>query len=243
MPARPLTHTRAFAHGFRDGLSVPGFVLISSFLGFGALIRQSEFTLFQGLLSTATGWALPAQIAMVELYTAGASFLVIALAVALTNVRLLPMTVVLMPILRSRSTPRWVPYVVVHWLAITGWAQALRVCPELPRPVRISYFMGFSMVLWPGAMLGTMLGYYLAGSVPLAISLGLVFLNPIYFMLVFASDLRIKTRVWALCLGAVLGPVLHLYLPDMSLLVTGLVAGSLAFVIGGGLSRKKQGNS
>lgn len=214
-------------------------MLISSFLGFGALIRQSEFTLAQGLLSTATGWALPGQIAMVELYTTGASFLVIALAVALTNVRLLPMTVVLMPVLRSATTPRWLPYVVVHWVAITGWAQALRVCPGMPRPVRLPYFMGFSMVLWPGALLGTLIGYHLAGSVPLALSLGLVFLNPIYFMLVFAADLRIRTRVWALGLGALLGPVLHLYLPDLSLLVTGLVAGSLGFVFGGGLSGKR----
>lgn len=211
-------------------------MLISSFLGFGALIRQSEFTLFQGLLSTATGWALPAQIAMIELYATGASFLVIAMAVALINIRLLPMTVVLMPVLRSASTPRWLPYIVVHWVAITGWAQALRVCPDMPRSERIPYFMGFSMVLWPGALLGTLFGYYLAGSVPLAISLGLVFLNPIYFMLVFAADLRIRTRVWALGLGAILGPVLHLYLSDLSLLATSLIAGSLAFALDGGFS-------
>ena len=64
---------------------------------------------------------------------------------------------------------------------------------------------------------------------PAEVTLGLVFLNPIYFMLVFAADARRRARVLALVLGALAGPSLYLVATDWSLLLTGLIAGSLAF--------------
>ncbi|HEY9548343.1 MAG TPA: branched-chain amino acid ABC transporter permease, partial [Kiloniellaceae bacterium] len=50
-----------------------------------------------------------------------------------------------------------------------------------------------------------------------------------YFMLVFVADARHRARVLALVAGALTGPPLHLLSPDWGLLLTGLVAGSLAF--------------
>jgi predicted branched-subunit amino acid permease len=61
------------------------------------------------------------------------------------------------------------------------------------------------------------------------VTLGLVFLNPIYFMLVFVADARHRARILALVVGAVTGPPLHLVSPDWGLLATGVLAGSLAF--------------
>ena len=62
-------------------------------------------------------------------------------------------------------------------------------------------------------------------------TLGLVFLNPLYFMLLFTADLMRKERGLALVLGAVLGPLFHLVSPDWGLLATGLIGGTLAFTI------------
>ena len=54
-------------------------------------------------------------------------------------------------------------------------------------------------------------------------------MNPIYFMLVFAGDVRFRPRVYSLAIGAVLGPLTFLMTPNWSLLVTGVIGGSLGY--------------
>jgi predicted branched-subunit amino acid permease len=232
---------RAVGGGMRDALGVPSIVLGASFVGFGALVRQAELTVWHGLFSSATAWALPGQVALVELYSVGASLLAVALAVALTNARLLPMTIALMPLLRAPGRPRWQYYVAANWIAVTGWAAQMRKAPYIPAEQRLPYFGGFAALLWSSTMIGTAVGFFLASHVPPSVSLGLVFLNPIYFMLVFAAEWRQRSRALALGFGAVTGPVLHLLTPDWGLLLTGVLAGSLAFAVDRSLARRAEG--
>ncbi|NIA68205.1 AzlC family ABC transporter permease [Pelagibius litoralis] len=215
--------------GLQHALGVPALVLGASYLGFGSLIHGAGLDVWHGLFSTFTGWALPGQIILVELYSLGASVLIVAAAVAMTNARLLPMTVALMPYLRAPGTPRWRYYLFAHYIAVTGWAAAMRHCPDLPEPQRLPYFAGFAVTLWSMTLVTTAVGFYLADLLPGYITLGLVFLNPIYFMLVFVADARHRARILALAFGAVCGPLLHLVSPDWGLPLTGLLAGSLAF--------------
>lgn len=217
--------------GARAALGLPAWVLGAGFLGFGSLCRQAGVSLWLGLASTATGWALPGQIALIELYVVGASLLAVTLAVGLTNARLLPMTVALIPELRHEGTPRWRYYLAAHFVAVTAWTIAMQRCPTLPREQRMPYFVGFGAALWLVSIAATGIGFALAGFVPNTVTLGLVFLNPIYFMLIFVADFRYRGRALALGLGAVVGPVLHLVDPDWGLLMTGLLAGSVAFAI------------
>jgi predicted branched-subunit amino acid permease len=221
----------AAAAGLRHAAAAPVIVLGASYLGFGALCRQSGLELWHGVLSTATGWALPGQIALVELYAVGASMLAMALAVALSNARLLPMTVTLMPLLRAPRWPGWTYFAAAHFVAVTGWAAAMRVCPSIPPEQRLPYFTAFAALLWTTTLATTAAGYLLAGAVPGYVSLGLVFLNPIYFMLVFAGDADRRMRALALGLGALCGPLVHLLEPDWGLLITGVVAGSAAYAL------------
>lgn len=218
--------------GARLAVGVPAAVLGASYLGFGALVQQVDLAIWHALFSIATGWALPGQVALVELYADGASILAIAAAVALTNARLLPLAITLMPLLRAPGTPRWQHYLAAHWIAVTGWALAMRDCPAMPPVQRLPFFMGINLTLWTASMLGAGLGFALAGTVPGYVTLGLVFLNPVYFMLVVAGDVRGVARVLAAVLGAVAGPLLYLATPDWSLLLTGVGAGSLAYLIG-----------
>lgn len=215
--------------GARGAFGVPLLVLGSSFVGFGALVKETGLELWHGLVSTATTWALPGQIVMIELYALGAPLLVILTAVTLTSVRLLPMTLALLPIIRSAERPRWQYYYVAHFIAVTGWSVAMRECPKMPREARLPYFAGFTAVFCTVCMVTTSAGFFLAGMVPLFVTLGLVFLNPIYFMLVFAADVRHPPRVFALFFGAIIGPPLHIVSPDWGLLATGLIAGSAGF--------------
>ncbi|HZH26006.1 MAG TPA: AzlC family ABC transporter permease [Azospirillaceae bacterium] len=220
------------AGAVREAAGLPSLVLGASYLGFGSVVHQSGLDVWHGLVSTLTAWALPGQIAAIELYATGASLAVIALAVALTNARLFPMTVSLMPRLRHPGLPRWRMYLYAHLVAVTGWAFAMRRAPALPVEHRAAYFVAFAGTIWAASLVCTVVGFLLAGSVPGPVALGLVFLNPIYFMLVFAADARGAARILSLVLGAALGPPLHALSPGWGLMVTGLVAGSLAFAAG-----------
>jgi predicted branched-subunit amino acid permease len=219
----------ALFSGAREALGLPALVLGASYVGFGSLVRESGLALWLGLVSTASGWALPGQVVVIELYGVGASLLAVALAVGLTNARLLPMAVTLMPLLRRPGDAPWRYYVAGHLVAVTGWAAAMLRCPAMSRDLRLPWFVGFAVVLWLVSLAGTAAGYLLAEMMPDPVTLGLVFLNPVYFMLLFAADYRRRSRACALAAGAVLGPLLHLLVPDWGLLLTGLAAGSFAF--------------
>jgi len=224
--------------GMRRAAGVPAIVLGASFIGFGALVHQTGLSVWHALFSTATGWAQPGQVALFELYGLGASILVIAAAVTLTSVRLLPMAVTFVPLVRSPGTPRWHYYLAANWVAVTPWAFAMRDCPRMPVEQRLPYFMGFACTLWAITLGTTAFGFALAGAVPLPVTLGLVFINPIYFMLMTAADVRSRARILAATLGAAGGPALYLLTPDWSLLLAGVGAGSLGFLLGGGFRRR-----
>ncbi|WP_374314498.1 AzlC family ABC transporter permease [Dongia sp.] len=225
---------KARVSGMRAAIGAPALVLGASYVGFGAFVHQSGLTLFQGLASTTTGWALPGQIAMIEIFAVGGSILAAAIAVGLANARLLPMVVTLLPILRrgdGQAKPRLIHYLSAHFIALTGWAVAMQRAPDMPPDQRLPFFLGFTSVIWSATVLATALGYFLVGILPAPVTLGLVFLNPLYFMLLFTADLVRRERGLALMLGAVMGPLFHLASPDWGLLATGLIGGTLAFLL------------
>lgn len=229
MPA--VGRRRAALSGLREACGVPGLILGASFLGFGSLVASSHLPLWAGLVSSLGIWALPGQIALVETYALGATLVVSTVAVALTNARLLPMTVVLMPWLSRPGMPRWKLYVAAHFIAVTSWAVSMRRLPQIAEPIRLAWFLGFAGGLWAISFGATLLGFHLAGVVPRPVNLALVFLNPLYFLLLLGGDLSQRPRTFAIALGAVLGPLFHLLDADWGLLMTGLVAGTAAFLI------------
>jgi predicted branched-subunit amino acid permease len=237
LPTSFASRRAAFLGGMRESASTPALVLGASFLGFGSLCQQSGWTLPMSLVSTTTGWALPGQIALIELYGIGASAAAILLAVWLSGLRLLPMTLSLMPFLRHPGTPRWLYYLAAHFIAITAWATGMQRCPVLPSDQRLPFLFGFAIVLWSFSMIATAAGFFMVDWLPPSIGLGLLFLNPVYFMLVFSVDLVRPTRMLPLLLGAICGPIFHLLSPDWSLLLTGLFAGTAGFLLERPLTR------
>ncbi|WP_303982306.1 AzlC family ABC transporter permease [Dongia mobilis] len=215
-------------------VGAPALVLGASYVGFGAFVHQSGLTFFQGVASSITGWALPGQIALIEIFVAGGSLLAAAIAVGLANARLMPMVVTLLPILRegdAAPSPRLIHYLSAHFIALTGWAVAMQRCPDMNPRQRLPFFLGFTLVIWLSTVFCTALGFFLVEVLPPTVTLGLVFLNPLYFMLLFTIDIVRRDRRWALLIGVVLGPLLHMITPEWGLLITGLVGGSLAFLI------------
>lgn len=221
-----------WADGAREAFGAPGMVLCATFLGFGSLCRESGFSVDQSVASTFSGWALPGQIAMVELQAAGAPLYALALAVALANVRLMPMVTALVPVLSppGHRLAAWKLYLAAHLIAVTGWAGAMQRGPSLPPRARLGYFLGLAGVLWFLTMAATAIGFLAATAAPRPLALALVYLNPLYFLIVFLRDLGQPLRARALALGAVAGPPAHMIDPELGLVWAGLAAGTVAFL-------------
>ncbi len=223
----------AFLRGVMSAPTTPGlFILFFAMIGFGALARDAGFGAGEAVFITASLFQLPGQVALVDQFGRGATIAAAAFAVALTAIRLLPMTVVLMPYLRGSGLPRWLEYASVHFVAITAWVESLKRLPAIPVPLRLPFYLGFAGVLCVSTITATFVGYHVAGQVSPLVSAALLFLTPIYFVCSLVATSTSSADYWAVLIGTVLGPILFLYLPGLDLLLTGLIGGTLAYFIG-----------
>jgi predicted branched-subunit amino acid permease len=230
----------AWQGGARDALGIPALSLAAGFIGFGAIARESGMGLWVSVFSTVSVWAAPAQVLMVELYAAGASLTVILIGVAVANMRFLPMSAALMPVLGEGERRRWPLYLSAYYLAIMSWAFAMRRCPTLPHDQRVPYFAGFGVTMMLAGTPATWLGYMLAGMVPPEVTLGLIALPPVFLVLVFVDGVTDVPGRTALAGGAVMGPAVFLLSPHWSLILTGLTAGTVAYAVDRRRRRKER---
>jgi hypothetical protein len=128
--ARSGSATGAFLFGCRTAAtSVFALVITVTYIGFGALCHDYGFTVVWAMASTALQWAGPAQVILVTTLAAGAAPLEIAVAVGLSSVRLLPIVVALLPLVRGERTRPWQLVVPVHFMAVSVWIEAMRHAP------------------------------------------------------------------------------------------------------------------
>lgn len=220
----------ATGRGFRVAFSVPGLVLFATSIGFGALARDLDVTLIETLTLAAVMYATPAQVVMIDQLARGAALLAVAFSVTLTAVRLLPMTVTLMPLVRDGTRPLWMHLVAVHFCAITAWIEGHRRLPHLPAHVRLPFFIGLGFGLVMMTMTGSAAGHILAATLPPALSAALLFATPLYFLLSLIGNARVLADQLAVALGAALGPALYILVPGLDLFLAGVVGGTLAHV-------------
>lgn len=233
-----MTDGNACLAGARDAGGVPAAVLAAGMIGFGAFALDYGFNLWMAMLCTAGIWALPGQIVLLEMHSNGAPGYLTVLGVMLTGARFLPMTMSLMPVIRHPRHSRPTVYLAAHLVAMTGWAWAMRRCPEMPQERRLPYFIGFATACWAVSIVATAAGYFLAGWFPAPLRLGFVFLTPVYFFVILVGDARTPLAAWALACGAAAGPLFHLMSPEWSVPLSGLVGGTLAYFI-----QKKHGRT
>ena len=235
MPAPLLQNppSSAFA-AYRRGLratwtSVFSYVLFGTYIGIGALAHDFGFSILWAVLSTVLIWAGPAQVILISTLGAGASWIAVAVAVGLSGVRLLPMVVALLPLIRGPQVRTWQLVLPAHFTAISMWIEALRLLPDMPRPGRIGFCNGLGVGFMGSAVTATLVGFHLAGSLPPALAAALLFLTPISFLLsISRSSVRLSDRL-ALALGLAIAPVLALAHVEFDLLWTGIAGGTLAY--------------
>ena len=233
------TRSDAFWSGMRDAAGAPAMVLFAGMVGFGAMGRSAGLDGWFTVLSSIFMFALPGQVVLLEMVVTGSSVLAIALAVTLTSTRFVTMTVTLFPQLHDKDRNRHL-YASVHLLAMTAWAVSMKEFSSIEAKHRLSYFVGLGLLCWILSVPGTILGYFLAGLVPMPITLGLVFINPLFFLLTFTEVKPWINRI-AICLGCLLAPIFTILDRDTSLLTTGLIAGTIAYYFDRKWLRKRAG--
>ena len=232
LPARPpVSQLRAFARGLGVVASVPAALLCAAGVGFGALARDGGFSIWHTAFITGTMFALPNQVVLVDQLARNETVLSAAFAVALAAVRLLPMTVTVTPFLQAGRPRPLLQIVAAHFVAVSPWVESQRRLPAFPAEVRFFGYLGLGVGFWSVMMAGTVAGYALAGSVPVAVSATLLFLTPIYFLLSLLVTSRTRMDILAIAMGCALAPVLYVAAPGFDLLATGLIGGTLAFLL------------
>ena len=158
---------RAFAWGMASVTStVMALVLFTTYLGIGALAHDTHFSLGWALLCTVLVWAGPAQIILISTLGSGATVVQAAIAVTVSAIRLFPMVVSVLPVLRTPQTKRRHLVLAAHFVAVTLWVECFRLLPKVPRERRIVFTHGLGTGLLMVCLAATTLGYGLAANLP-----------------------------------------------------------------------------
>jgi predicted branched-subunit amino acid permease len=231
-PIDPLPPSPAatFLSGWRAAwTSVFSLVLVGTYVGIGALAHDYGFSLWWVLLSTLLVWAGPAQVILISALGAGATPLEAALAVGLSGVRLLPMVVSLLALIKRPDTRSSDLVLPAHLTAVSMWVESLRLLPTVPREQRIAFCNGLGTAFMAAAHGGTLIGFYLAASLPALMTAGLLFLTPMSFLVSTARNSKLLVDRLALGLGLAVGPLLAYEEVGLDLMWTGIISGSCAY--------------
>jgi predicted branched-subunit amino acid permease len=225
--------------GARHAISVPGVVLFAGYIGLGGLLHGVGFPFFAGMLSTLLIWALPAQVILAGGIGAGTALPALALAIGLSSLRLLPMTVAIAPFLRGHRRNFWAELLCSHYVAMTFWVEGLRLLPKIPGEGRVAFALGLGNALLAISLAGTAAGFFLAGELPPILAAGLLFLTPVSFSLMMIRNAGHDLMDWlALAAGLLSVPFVVGLSGGADLMISGIGGGTVAYLIGRFLRRR-----
>lgn len=223
-----------FRTACREALGAPALAMAATFLAFGAAVQAAGLGLAWGLAAALLVYGMPGQMVLVTAVTLPGGALPAVLGAATANARFLPMAVALSPWLGAGPLRWW----GLPFIAVTPWAMAMRRLPGLPAESRLAWFLGFGLTSWLVAGAATILGHAIAPLVQGPLLALLLFVNPLYFALILAGEMRAVTSRRAVIGGCCAAP-LALVLPTAwALLAAGLIGGTLAFLWGERLGRR-----
>ena len=226
------SNAAAFFGGVKSAWSSVFFlVLAGTYIGMGALAHGFGMASWWLVLSTLLVWAAPAQVILVSALGTGAAPIEVAIAVCLSAIRLFPMVVALLPLLRGPSTRLRDLLLPTHFTSVSMWVESLRLLPVMPRERRIAFCNGLSVGYMGTAASFGFVGYYLAAELPPLLAGALLFLTPMSFLISTANNCRQMVDRLALVLGLVLGTILTAMHVQLDLMWTGIGGGTLAYVV------------
>jgi predicted branched-subunit amino acid permease len=212
-------------------LTVLSLVLFTTYVGIGALAHDTHLSLGWALASTLLIWAGPAQIILISTLGSGATLVQAAIAVTLSAIRLFPMVVSVLPMMRMPQTKRRQLVLATHFIAVTLWVECFRLLPQVPRVCRIAYVHGLGTGLLLVCLSATTIGYGLAANLPELFGAAILLLTPLAFLLSTARNCRQLSDVMALVLGLTLFPLVATFHTGLDILISGVAAGTIAYAV------------
>ncbi len=229
-----MVNKELFFKGYKSILKSdsPAIALGCCFIAIGALLKNIGFNIQESIFSTMIIYALPGSLVMAESILIGASLLSIFIAVWFVNARLYPMAVSLFPLMMDESQPKWKYYLSCHFIAVSAWLIMKSNYETVEKKDRVDFWIGIGSATWSVAVLATIIGFYLSDYLNKDMLMGLAILNPIYFTCMMVGAMKTAQVILSVTLGATLGPIFYFFSPEWSILLGGLIAGTLAFLLG-----------
>ena len=223
-----------FLKGYKSILKSdsPAIALGCCFIAIGALLKNIGFNIQESIFSTMLIYALPGSLVMAESILIGASLLSIFISVWFVNARLYPMAVSLFPLMMDDNQPKWKYYLSCHFIAVSAWLIMKSNYIKIQKKDRVDFWIGIGSATWSVAVISTILGFYLSDYLNKDMLMGLAILNPIYFTCMLVGAMKTVQISLSVILGAILGPIFYFFSPEWSILLGGLFAGSIAYLIG-----------
>src|SRR5689334_15533162 len=159
------------------------------------------------ILSTVLVWAGPAQIILVSTLGSGVTIVQAAIAVTMSAIRLFPMVVAVLPLVRTPETRRRDLVLVAHFTAVTLWVECYRFLPHVPRAGRIAFVHGLGSGLVLIGLVATIIGYLLAANLSQTFGAAVLLLTPLAFLFSTARNSKGLADVLSLGLGLAFYPV------------------------------------
>jgi len=221
----------AFLQGFRDCVVAPGWGVFAAMAGFGSIAGEAGESLWRSLVLMTGLWSMPGQVAFVELTADGVLGWTLIVAVTVANLRMLPLTLASIPLLRDARGIRPRHFWLAQINSVTGFVQLKDAAARITDQQSLArYFEGFCLGTLLLGALGTTLGHSLASHLPDEGLRTLIFVTPLYLLLLTART-RDPMMLTAAALGCGAVPLAHLWSADWGVIAGGLVAGTLAFAV------------
>lgn len=194
------------------------------------MAREAGLDFGLTLLSVVSVWAMPALMALVELLAAGGSPWLLFATLFVINFRNLPMSASAIPMIRDRPGFRWHHLLMAQLLSPTSWVQITVIGRTLSPRDRMPYYTGFSLTLLASGLFGAWLGFSWTQALPPAIGLSMLLLTPLFVLLIMSTSPKRSSKL-ALVAGCVLVPPLMHWDAELGLILGGVGAGTLGYLL------------
>ncbi len=215
-----------------EAARLPAFALGATMVGYGAIAREAGLDGWMTVAATIAVFGMPGQVAMITAVSVGAPFLVIFFAVAMANMRMLLIVVSANEMLqmRQQKIPFWLQLSLFHIMAISTWVQMGYVRDRYSAPELLNFVIGFALTIAVFAVTGSALGYFAADVIPPEILRVMIFVTPVYLLLLLINARQLGNRL-AVVAGGLFCPLLYPLFGSWAILLAGLAGGTAALLL------------
>ena len=221
-----------FKKGILTGFGFPGIGMSAAMFGFGVFAGEAGLDLYLCIGSLIILWSMPGMVIFVSLYTAGTPIFLLFTTVLLANMRQFFLVLSGMTLMNIHSHK--IPFISklfwAHLISPTGWAELIKIKNEFQEKDLLSFFRGLSLALITINTFTTIIGFKLYDILPTDIVSIPVFIMPLYITILMLRAVELYYRI-AVVSGGIIGPILYPYIGDWSIIIGGLVGGTLGLLI------------